>query len=769
MNDNSTHSYVPYQVVSADNSAFRTYILPLLRHWPWYVLSLSIAFAGAYAYLLYKQPIYRTQASLLLQDEKRGNGQTNPLKELEVYTPKKVVENELEVLQSSTLMEHVVNTLHLDTRYFHETSFGKREIYTDSPVLMLVEAPNPILYKKPLLLSFPTNQSVRISNGEKAETYPLNQGIQTPYGRLRIVTRQAVNPKTESIIVQAMPPAAAVSMYGSKLKVEPSSKTSTVVRLTIEDAVPQKGEAILNNLISAYNQASITDKNRVAANTLNFVENRLRMVAGELSAVEKEVEQYKSTMAITDLGAQAQSFLQTSQQNDTQLNQVTVQLAALNELQDFITTQSDKRGSTPAIVGLNDPILLGEINKLSELELKRDGLAQTTSDENPMLQTIDNQIKATKNNISQNIKSMKAILNTSKDQYTAKNEKLESSIRTIPKQERALMNITRQQAIKNNLYTYLLQKREEMAVTFAASVADSRIIDVAKSTIDPVKPVGVVMYALFGLIGFLLPTGVIAGRNALNTRVTRRVDVEHVTQVPILGEVMNKRQRETLIVAPNQRSVIAEQIRSIRTNLQTWTGEGGPKQVMLFTSSMSGEGKSFVSLNLGASLALMRQPTVILEMDMRMPRLHQLFDIDNTVGLSSYLSGEAELADIIKPVPGHPNYFIIPSGPLPSDPSELLHDVTMKEMIESLRDQFRYILLDAPPIGIVTDAQVVAPYVDSTLFVIRHGVTPKHSLKVLDTLYREQRFQNLSIILNGVGGGEAYHYSDRLKNSYSYR
>ena len=333
------------------------------------------------------------------------------MKELEVYSPKKVVENELEVLRSSTLMEQVISSLHLDTRYFRQTSFGKREIYTDSPVWMLVEQATPGLYKKPLTLSFPTAQSVRINNGKP---YPLNQRIHTPYGQLRILTRQPVSPKTQEILVQAMPQAAAVGMYASNLKVEPTSKTSTVVRLTLEDAVPQKGEAILNNLINAYNQAAITDKNRVATNTLQFVENRLRMVSGELAEVEKHVQQYKSSLGITDLSAQAQSFLQTTQQNDTQLNQVTIQLAALNDLQEFITTQSDKRGSTPATVGLNDPILLGEINKLSELELRRDGLVQTTSDENPMLQTIDNQINATKNNISQNIKSMKAMLISSR-------------------------------------------------------------------------------------------------------------------------------------------------------------------------------------------------------------------------------------------------------------------------------------------------------------------------------------------------------------------
>lgn len=761
----SNHDYVSYQVIQPDNSALQTYLLPTLRYWPWLVASVALALAGAHAYLLYKQPIYRIQASLLLQDEKRGNGQTNPLKELEVYAPKKMVENELEVLRSSALMSQVVDALHLNNRYFRQTSFGKREIYAESPVWVLVESGQPAAYKKPLELRFPTPESVQL-NGR---TYPLNQRIQTPYGQLRVLTRQPVGPRTEPVLVQLMGQADAVGLYTGNLKVEPTTKTSTVIRLTLDDAVPQKGEAILNSLINAYNQAAVTDKNKVAANTLQFVEKRLRMVSGELASVEKNVEQYKSTLGITDLSDQAKSFLQTTKQNDTQLNQVNIQLAALNDLQQFITAQSDQRGGTPATVGLNDPTLLGEINKLSQLELRRDELTQTTSEDNPMLQTLGNQIKATKNNISGNIRTMKSMLTSSKEQYVAENEKLAGDIRTIPQQERRLMDITRQQTIKNNHYNYLLQKREELAIAFAASLADSRILDAATSSGSPVKPVGIVIYALFGLVGLLVPTAAIAGKRALNTRVTRRVDVESVTQVPILGEVMNKRHRDILVVAPHQRSVLAEQIRSIRTNLHTSIGPADGRQVLLFTSSMSGEGKSFVSLNLGASLALMAQPTVIVEMDMRMPRLHQLFDIDNSVGLSSYLNGNATLADILKPVPGHPNYFIIPCGPLPPDPSELLGGPNVKQLIELLRDQFRYILLDAPPIGIVTDAQVVAPYADATLFVIRHGVTPKHSLKLLDTLHREQRFKNLSIILNAVGGGEAYHFNGQTKNSYSYR
>lgn len=765
MTPRSTPSYTSYQVINSSNTSLQTYLAPFLRYWPLFILSIGMALAGAYIYLLFKQPIYRIEASLLLQDEKRGSAQTNPLKELEGYSPKKVVENELEVLRSSTLMDRVVSNLHLDTRYYKKSSFGKREVYADSPIWVFVESGTPDLYRKLLEFDFPAVGRVRINN----HMYPLNQSIQTPYGRLRVLTRQPISAATGSMLVQVMPQEAAVGMYMGNLKAEPTSKTSAVIHLTLDDAVPQKGKAILNALINEYNQAAITDKNKVAANTLRFVENRLRVVSGELASVEKQVEKYKSTLGITDLSAQAQSVLQTTQQNDDQLNQVTIQLAVLSDLEKFINTQADKRGSTPATVGLNDPVLLGQIDKLSQLELQRDQLLQTTSEANPLLQTVDNQIKATKNNIGQNVQTMKAMLTSSQRQYQAKNQKLESVIRTVPQQERALMDIERQQTIKNNLYTYLLQKREEMAVSFAATIADSRTIDAAKSSTGPVKPVAIVIYALFGLVGLLVPTAAVAGRTALNTRVSRRNDVEDNTHIPILGEVMNKRHRDVLVVSSHNQSVIAEQIRTIRTNLHIGTGETEQSQVLLCTSSISGEGKSFISLNLGASLALLRQPTVIVEMDMRMPRLHQSFNINNAVGLSTYLNGDATLDEILQPVPGHPNYYIIPSGPLPPDPSELLSTPIMKQLLRLLRERFNYIILDAPPIGIVTDAQVMAPYADTTLFVVRHGVTPKHSLKTLEVLYREQRFQNMRIILNAVGNGESYHSHHRYKNSYSYR
>jgi tyrosine-protein kinase Etk/Wzc len=766
MSTHSASSYAPYQLVETDGPTVRSYLMPYLRRWPWYLLSLALTLAAAYAYLLYKQPVYRTQASLMLQDEKRGSSQTNPLKELETYSAKKVIENELEVLRSTTLMRRVVERLHLDVRYYRQTRFGKREVYAEVPVTLFVEQGAPALYQQPLELTFPSEREVRI-NGQ---TYPLKQRLQTPYGTLRVLARRPVGPSTEPLVAYVTTPASAASQYRSLLKAEPTTKLSTVVQLSIEDASPEKGEAILTHLIREYNEAAITDKTKVATTTLRFVEDRLQKVAGELTSVERNVEQYKSSRGITDLSSQAQTFLQTAQVNDAQLNEVGIKLAVLQDLQKFVSAQASQRGATPATVGLDDPVLLSQIEKLSQLELQRDNLAETTSEQNPLLQSIDTQIRATRTNISQNIQTMKTMLTSSQARYAAKNEQLEGLIRTIPRQERTLMDITRQQSIKNNLYNYLLQKREEMAVTFAAALPDTRTVDAPQSTDYPVKPVGAVMYALFGLVGLLVPTGLIAGQGMLNTRVSRRNDVEEVTQVPILGEVMHKRHREVLVIGPHHRSVLAEQIRIIRTNLQLGKTDADASQVVLFTSSISGEGKSFLSLNLGASLALLKRPTVILEMDLRMPRLHQSFDdIDNAVGITNYLYGEASLDEILRPVPGYPNYYIIPSGLLPPDPSELLSSPGLGRLIGELRDRFRYIIVDAPPIGIVTDAQVIAPLADSTLFVVRHNVTPKQSLKILDTLHREQRFPNLSIILNSVGGSESYHFNSRYKNSYAYK
>jgi capsular exopolysaccharide synthesis family protein len=753
----NNYSYVPYQNVEIEDGVnIRAILFRYIRNWYWFAISIGLMCVAAFFYLRYKTPIYKSQASVLIKDEKKGLDQESALQELEIFAPKKVVENEIEILKSYTLMDRVVQQLNLTISYFHDTPYGKREIYDQSPIRLIVEKGTPILYEEPLAITFINGQTVSI-NGKQ---YPVNTSVDTPYGRLRVFTRKNINNKTEPLFIEATDRVEVVTNLLKNFTAAPTSKASTVITLGIETAVPDKGVAILDRLIMAYNEAAVTDKNIVASKTLQFIEDRLNLISGELSSVEKGVEEYKSSQGITDLGTQAETFLKAVQENDAQLNQVNVQLGALQDLEGYVNKQPGNRGGTPATLGLNDPTLLGLIENVTKLEAQRDELARTTSEMNPMLQTIDSQIKTAKSSIAENVSTMKKMLTTAKQQYVSTNNKMEGVMRTIPRKERVLMDITRQQSIKNNLYTYLLKKREETAVSFASTISDSRIIDEARTDKDPVKPKKQMIFLLFALGGLLIPISVMAGRDMLNNRIVRRTEVEEQTNVPILGEVVKKRQAESLVVGNQSQSIIAEQIRTLRTNLQFLRESRDGSQVLLFTSSISGEGKSFVSLNLGASLALVGKRTVILEMDLRKPRLRSsLNDMANGMGLSNYLSGEVELDEVVKPIPERDDYFIITSGPIPPNPAELLSGPRLEKLILELRDQFDYVIIDAPPIGLVTDAQIIAPFSDATMFIVRHDVTPKNSIKMVETLYQEKRFNKLNIILNGVGDGEDQYYS----------
>ncbi|WP_128547764.1 GumC family protein [Larkinella soli] len=754
------YTYATYRVHEVKNASAQAVLMRHLSHWPWFLLSIGAALIGASIYTLYQQPVYKVQASLLIKDDKKGLSEESVLKELSIFTPKKVVENEIEILRSRTLMTDIVSQLGIDVQYFGETPWGMREIYKQAPVRLVVERPKAALYETELKLSFTKNGIVQINE----HPYPINQSVDSPYGRIRVFARHPLKNDTKPMLIRVYPRSLAVTGYLDRLKVEPTSKASTVLQISLEDPVPEKGEAIINQLIMAYNKAAVVDKNRVAYATLHFIENRLRLISGELAAAEKRVESYKAAQGITDLGTQAQSFLLRVQQNDAQLNQTDIQLGILRDVENYVNSKIEARTVTPATLGLNDPILLGLLTRLTELEAQHDEISRTTSIRNPLLQTLESQIKAARTSISENLSSMKQMLSGTRQHLVSANLELESTIRTLPHKERALVDITRQQYIKNNLYTYLLEKREETALSYASTVSDSRIVDPASSGDEPVKPVKRMIYLLFGVFGLLFPVGIMSVYDLMNDRVNRRSEVESATSVPILGEVMHSKNRQALVVQTPSRSVISEQIRALRTNLQFLRSHPRDSQVVLFTSSISGEGKSFISLNLGASLALVNQTTVILEMDLRKPKLHSLLGIKNAAGLSNYLIGEAGLEDVLQPVPGFPNYWIITSGPLPPNPTELMSTPRLSALFEELRQRFAFTIVDSSPIGLVTDAQLIAPFADSTLYVVRHDMTPKVHLRMLDSLNKDQRFPRLGIILNDVQTTQAGYYN--YNNNY---
>ena len=754
----NTNQFIPYQVYEVKPQPnFLAIIKRYIVKWPWFVLTLVLALVAAYCYLLYQMPIYNVRASVLVKDEKKGISEQTPLKEMNVFTESKVVENEMEILRSYTLMARVVKQLGLAVRYSRPTSTYKKEIFNDSPIRLIVEKANAQLYTQELVVAFTDNNSVRLNNA----VYPVNQSVTTPYGQLRFLDREPFNQRMEPVYISVMTDEQAIESYLSRLKIEPTAKLSTMLALSIQDPVPDRGETVLNKLISEYNAESIDDKNTEARNTLRFLEDRLSLISGELFSAEKAVESYKSTHGITDLGVQAETFLVGVKENDQKLNEVNIQLDALKEIETYIGKRSDKQVYAPSVLGLNEPVLMGLMEKVSELDLKREKLSKSVPTDHPIYQEIDSQLKNVKASINDNIRTIRQQLIGNRSQLVSNNRRIENNMRGLPGKERALLDITRQQSVKNSLYTYLLQKREETALSAASTISTSRTVDAAHTDSRPVKPVRTIVYALAALLGLLVPVGFITAKDMLGNHILLRSDVEEVTQVPILGEVVKSQVNDanSLVFKQHMHSVVSEQIRSLRTNLQFLPSGERPNKVFLFTSSISGEGKSFIASNLGACFALIGRKTVVLDLDMRKPKLHKNLFIQNQVGLSDYLRGDASIDDLFHEIIGYDDFYAITAGTLPPNPSELMNSSRMADLFKELRKRFDYVLVDSPPIGLVADSQLIAPYADATIFIVRHDYTPKSYVKMVDTLNKEQRFPNLSIVLNGIGKGAAYSYS----------
>ncbi len=755
-----------------------------LSYWKWFAGSVVLALFIAFLYIKFQTPIYSVQSSIQIKEDKKSPGQNDLIKQLNMFTSEKGVDNEIEVLKSFTLMEKVVTSLNLNVHYFElhppvlvfkgfpRLNFNPRkstadyfrvnELYDQSPVSLEVIHPTSLLYEEPLEIDIQTPNLIKL-NGVIISP---DRAVETPEGLLKVHIANKYS-KVNKVKVVVQPPGVLAESLTRNLKIEPSSKVSAVLLMSINDPVKQRGCDILNRLIDNYNLAKLEDKNKVAASTLVIIENRLKMISQELGDVEKNVENYKSGNRITDISEESRLFLNNVQDNDIEINKIKIQQQVLEEISKYVHSNGNS-GTAPSTLGISEPVLLNLITQLVELENKQISMSKVVKSDNPMLLSLNDQIAALRQNIDGNIVSQQKSLAISRQQYEGRNARMESMLRTIPGKERLLVDISRQQSIKNNLYLYLLQKREETALSFSSAESDSRTIDIPHAGNKPVSPNSKLIYLVFAILGLAAPFSIIKINELYNDKILRRRDIIDSTGATILGEISYTDHEEPLAVI-NTGTLFAEQIRSLRTNLPYVSSGKTPKSILL-TSSISGEGKSFVAINLGASLAMMNKKTVILDFDLRKPMLDKLLEIDNTKGISNYLMGLVKLDEIIYPVSKQPNLFFIASGPIQQSPVELMLNGRLDDLISDLRDLFDFIVVDAPPIGIVTDAQVLAEYSDATLYVVRHDYTPKSYLKYFDSLYKGKKFKHMNIIFNGVreGGRYGYEYGSGYGNGYGY-
>ena len=754
----------------------RLFFLKYLRFWYWFLLSLVVAIGGAYVYLRYATPIYQVSAVLLIKKQDKGAQADDILKAIESTQGDKIVENEIELLKSRTLIQRVVDDLNLSVSYFKQGEIrADEEIYGTSPIWIYPGKLTPIAYQQPAYIAILNKQQYELQDkeGKSKGRFAFSQNVNNEYGTFRVFMNDSLYTNKDKLIKVVFAHRESVAeRLKSAIKVELLNQKSTVLKLTLEDAVPAKGRAILGKLLEAYTYSALTDKNREATNTLQFIDERLRLITGELGDVEKNVENYKSAQGITDLSAEGNLFLEAVKDNDAKQNDVGIQLKILDGVDAYL--KSSQSGIAPATLSVTDPVLIELLTKLNELETQQEKNSRSMQPDNPFVQTLNSQIANTKSAIRENIANQRNNLIVTRTSLQQINKRFESSIRTIPRKEREFVNIKRQQGIKESLYLLLLQKKEETAISYASTVTDSRIVDDPYSPPNPVKPNRQNIYLIAFFAGLLIPIGIVSVRELLNDKVQSKKEIESQTGLSVFGEIMKKpKDIKDNIIDIKGSSHIAEQFKILRANLQYAAGGIGVNDghVILITSSISGEGKSFVSINLASSLALLDKRVVVIELDLRKPKIASYLGVTNgrSRGVSNYLIGQSDVGDLITPTSLSPNMFLIPSGPIPPNPSELLSNGRIKTLLTALRNQFDYIIVDTPPVSLVADAPLLGAYVDTAFYLIRYGYTPKSYLSFLASLNESQKFKSLNVIFNGIDYRNSQDYGYGYGYGYSYK
>ena len=740
-----------------DNNLIHFIRFRFFPYWPLFGLLIAVAFTAALFYLRWAPPAYETTADLLIKDEKKGSDDGKMLESLNIFTTKKIVEDEIEVLQSQTLMKEVVRNLHLYAPVYEQGRVKASPAYITSPVMLEMvgydslykEHTKSFLEKVPFRMDS-TGGNVLIDN----KSYPLNAWVTLPGSS--ILLRFVRNPHFVSaagkpLYFSLLNPKVVTNNLVRGLGVNAANKLSSVVTLTLRDEIPQRGEDILNELITVYNHASINDKNQLAINTLAFVEKRLQHVKIELDSAEATIQHYKTQNGGADLSEQSTAYLKSVSDNDQKATDITMQLAILGEVEKYVRSDDGSSGIVPATLGLNDEGLTQLLQKLYDAQSNYDKMRKSMGENNPMVTTLSNEIAKIRPNILENIRIQKmglqaglANLNNKSNSYTAKLE-------GVPQKERALLESSRKEVTLNNVYAFLLQKREEASLSYASTVSDSRTVNLAESTIDPVSPRRTVILGIALVIALVVGGIIVYAKEFFSNRILFRHEIETFTAVPIVAEIARARRDASLVTAQGGPSPLGEQFRQLRAALGLHV-RGASRKKLLVTSSTAGEGKSFISKHLAASLAGAGKKVVLVDLDLRNPKISAEFNVSEEAGVADFMEGGWETYEIIKSAPqGSPkSLFVVGAGRDSLHAPELTFNKKLQELFDYLDGVFDFIIVDTAPVNPVSDAYILTEYCDITLYIIRHDYTPKAFIRLLDENNRIKPLKDLVIVFNSI-------------------
>ena len=772
-----------------------------LIHWPWFVVSIIICIACAWGYLRLTTPIYNISATVLIKDEKKGGGasMSSDLEKMGLegfVSSSSNVDNEIEVLRSKSLAREVVNNLGLFVTYMDEDEFPSKELYHTSPVLVSLthqEADKlPGRMEINMILQPTGALGVQITVGEKEyrkqfdklpAVFPTDEGTVAFFANND--TLSAVRPenitKERHITAFINRPFSVSKGYVNSLSIAPTSKTTSVVVISLENTNTRRGRDYINKLLEMYNINANNDKNEVAQKTAEFIDERIGIISKELGSTEQDLENFKRSAGITDLSSEAQIALTGNAEYEKKRVENQSQINLVMDLQRYM--KGNEYEVLPSNIGLQDAASAGAIDRYNQMLVERKRLLRTSTENNPTIINLDTSIRAMRTNVQATLDATLKGLQITKEDLAREASRYSRRINDAPTQERQFVSIARQQEIKSGLYLMLLQKREENAITLAATANNVKIIDEALADDNPISPKKTIVYLVALVLGVGLPVGVIYLIGLTKFKIEGRADVEKLTSLPVVGDIpLADEKTGSIAVFENQNNLMSETFRNVRTNLQFMLENG--KNVILVTSTISGEGKSFISANLAISLSLLGKKVVIVGLDIRKPGLNKVFNIPKKEhGITQYLTNTtANLMDFVQPSDINKNLFILPGGTVPPNPTELLARGGLEKAIETLKANFDYVILDTAPVGMVTDTLLIGRVADLSVYVCRADYTHKAEFTLINELAENNKLPNLCIAVNGLDlnsrkygyyygygkYGKYYGYGKRYGYGYGY-
>ena len=791
-NHSATNSRQPL----TDSLRLQELIALCIGHWKWFAVSLLFTIGLAVIYLLVTPPVYTRSASLLIKEEGKKTdfaSEISSFAEMGIFNNNTNVNNELAIIQSPDLLTQVIQRLNLDISYKTKGLFHQEVLYGHTlPIKVSFKDLNDNDFCA-FRLTIQGDGKLLLSdfelNGEDVGDKPLllrfDKDSKTPVGQLSITRTGYYTDSTaidmDILITRSSLPATITSCQ-KKMTAALNAEKTTIIDIGYNDVSIQRAEDYLNTLITVYNENWVKDKNRVAEGSSQFIEERLQVIENELGLVDSEISSYKSTHLIPNVDAASQLNMNTANQASVKISDLNNQLAMAKFIRNQVNSSDSKDQLLPANTGLDSPTIEQLISNYNDQMLERNSLVASSSSSNPLVADLDKNLALMRKAILFSLDNEVNTLNTQirglRDLEGVSTSRLSSN----PKQSKYLLSVERQQKVKESLYLFLLQKREESGLSQAFTAYNTRVITSPTGEMKPTSPARLRILLAALLLGLLIPATIIYIRENMNTKVRGRKDLEKLT-IPFIGEIplYGKKRKMLLpnkacsttdafkiVVQPQNRNVINEAFRVVRTNIEFMAGTDLTHQVVMITSLNPGSGKTFLTANIAASFAVKDQKVIMLDLDMRQASLSKYVKSPK-LGVADYLNGKVnDWHKTIVPVEGYASLEVIPVGTVPPNPSELLSSPRLQQLIEELNGAYDLVFIDTPPVDIVADTTIIAQYTDRTVFVVRAGLMEREMLSIVEDYYQEKKFKNMSILLNGTTTADSRYGYHRYGYHYGY-